>query len=254
MTNVTEPTLAQAWTAALKLCHHEPGGHLGTTCVTFSTVPASAMEKAAEEKLDAFLLAHGCISIQTVANTIFPLSVWRWSGGDRHRFYRRYYEMWPHIRRAHGNRRGVYFHRLVDFRHGSGGDPVNQLENIIATWKRGNHRFSALQAAVYDPSRDFSNAMQLGFPCLQQIAFRPHETSDGKQLDVIAFYANQLLVEKAYGNYLGLYRLGQFMASEMGLGLCQVSCIAGALKLSDGRSKSSLASLVRKVSEVTDVQ
>ena len=31
------------------------------------------------------------------------------------------------------------------------------------------------------------------------------------------FYATQYVVERAYGNYLGLCRLGEFMAHEMGL-------------------------------------
>jgi hypothetical protein len=40
------------------------------------------------------------------------------------------------------------------------------------------------------------------------------------------------LAEKAYGNYLGLYRLGEFMAGEMGIKMKEVVCIATALKLS----------------------
>lgn len=47
------------------------------------------------------------------------------------------------------------------------------------------------------------------------------------------FYAKQLHVEKAYGNYLGLYELGRFMAKQMGLKLTQVVCIASCLELSE---------------------
>ena len=39
-------------------------------------------------------------------------------------------------------------------------------------------------------------------------------------------YATQDIVDKAYGNYVGLHRLGMFMAQEMGLKLDRLTCIA----------------------------
>lgn len=42
-----------------------------------------------------------------------------------------------------------------------------------------------------------------------------------------AFYATQHILNKAYGNYLGLARLGEFVASEVGLTLKNLTCIAG---------------------------
>ena len=67
-------------------------------------------------------------------------------------------------------------------------------------------------------------------------------------LEVMAFYANQILLEKAYGNYLGLYRLGQFMAGEMGLKLTGVTCIASHLTLfkksKNGTTKKKLSPFV----------
>ncbi len=41
----------------------------------------------------------------------------------------------------------------------------------------------------------------------------------------------QYLFERAYGNYLGLKRLGDFMAHEMSLTLERVVCIAAVGKL-----------------------
>jgi len=41
----------------------------------------------------------------------------------------------------------------------------------------------------------------------------------------------QYLFERAYGNYLGLKRLGEFMAHEMSLRLERVICIAAVGKL-----------------------
>ncbi len=66
-------------------------------------------------------------------------------------------------------------------------------------------------------------------------------------MKVVALYANQLLIEKAYGNYLGLYRLGKFMAGEMEITLKRVICIATNLKRSENRRKGDLAGLVSRL-------
>ena len=45
------------------------------------------------------------------------------------------------------------------------------------------------------------------------------------------FYATQHVYEKAYGNYLGLCRLGQFVAHELGLRLVRMTCVTALAKL-----------------------
>jgi hypothetical protein len=132
--------------------------------------------------------------------------------------------MWPYVSKCRQNRHGTYFRRLSSF-------GTNQLKAVIETWHSGTHRHSALQSAIFDPAKDHSKARQLGFPCLQQVVFHPKGINGSEGMTVVAFYANQLLVEKAYGNYLGLYRLGKFMAGEMGLRLKGVTCIASNLSL-----------------------
>ena len=46
-----------------------------------------------------------------------------------------------------------------------------------------------------------------------------------------AIYAMQHLTNRGYGNYVGLRNLENFMASEMGLELDEVNCIASVLEL-----------------------
>jgi hypothetical protein len=48
---------------------------------------------------------------------------------------------------------------------------------------------------------------------------------------VNGFYAMQYLFERAYGNYLGLCRLGNFVAHELGLELVQMNCMVGIGKV-----------------------
>jgi len=143
----------------------------------------------------------------------------------------RYEKAWPGIKKCPANRNGVYFRRMTSF------DPfkqdqkaINQLDFVIRTYKGGNHRKSALQAAIFDPRKDHTNNRQKGFPCLQQIAFTPLL---GDCMSITGFYATQYQFEKAYGNYLGLYNLGRFMAHQLGLKLTQVICMANFIKLGD---------------------
>ena len=97
-------------------------------------------------------------------------------------------------------------------------------------------------------SKDHTNQRQRGFPCLQHVAFAP-QGADG--LAVTGFYVTQYIFERAYGNYLGLCRLGRFMAQEMGKQLTQVTCVASPAKGGD-KTKSYLRELARRVDGILD--
>jgi thymidylate synthase len=179
--------------------------------------------------LDNCLKQMGKQSSKTVASTIFPMSLWN-PKKNRKQLYKRYLQILPEIRRCPKNRYGVYFERLINFNEaGIKEKPANQLESIISNRLSGNYRRSLLQAAIFDPKRDQTNQRQRGFPCLQHITFTPYSACKG--LAVNAFYATQYLFERAYGNYLGLYYLGQFVAHELDLELVQMNCMVGIGKL-----------------------
>ena len=148
------------------------------------------------------------------------------------------------------NANGLYFERLTMF------DPEapnggNQLETIIDRYNKhdGKMQRMQLQATTYDPKRDQTGAAIQGFPCLQHVTFVP---SSG-DLTVNAFYATQQLFVRAYGNYLGLARLGSFMAHEMGLKMTRLNIFVGIEKL-DGISKTSdgISNIVNLVNEHRD--
>jgi hypothetical protein len=176
-----------------------------------------------------------------VSNTIFPNSLWNPSAPAAH-LYNRYKAILPKLVRAsRKNQRGLYFERLTS------GGPLgkeNQLDFILSTYKgRAGVRRSALQLAVFDPARDHSTAAQLGFPCLQHVTIAP--TTEGISLN--AFYATQYVVERAYGNYLGLCRLGRFVAHELERPLVRMTCFTGIslhdTKISKARLRDVLAAI-----------
>jgi thymidylate synthase len=125
------------------------------------------------------------------------------------------------------NRRGSYFQRLIDL--GGDGKGPNQLEWILSEYKeRPTGRRSKWQATTFDPARDLSSTARLEFPCLQQISFT-FASKDALVLNVS--YATQQIVHKGYGNYLGLCRLGAFMADEMDRKLDRVNVFVGVAKM-----------------------
>ena len=221
---VEEHNLSVAWAKALR--HVVEEGEVSPLIVVIRGFSDGQPQEigSIRQLLDNALASDGKgLSCHEVANTIFPMSLWN-PQADRQQFYERYRRIMPRVLRNRRNRHGVYSQCLMAYGHDAayrGG--VNQLEHIIQTWHGGNHRRSALQAAIFDPTRDHTNQRLRGFPCLQQVAFAP-QGSDG--LTVTGFYATQYIFERAYGNYLGLCRLGRFMAQEMGRQLTRVTCVA----------------------------
>ncbi len=243
---VTGHNLSHVWAAAF-LEAWQPGKNDMVPLI--ATVTGLGGENAPSENdiirraVDDSLLSLGTgLNIDMVANTIFPESLWN-ACRPRQELYDRFERIWPKVEKCPGNRRGHYFRRLTEK---VDGHDTGQLEYIISTYlgnkdRRGNHRRSALQAAILDPAHDHTHSQQQGFPCLQQVAFTP---LGGGEMCVTGFYGLQYLFERAYGNYLGLCRLGRFMAREMGLKLTRMTCIASAATLTGGKpGKGDLATM-----------
>ena len=83
--------------------------------------------------LDEALARHRT-SCNTVANTIFPESLWN-PARERALLYQRYLlHAWPRVKKCPANNRGTYFQRLIAFENGDA--PINQLEHVITTWHK----------------------------------------------------------------------------------------------------------------------
>jgi len=228
---IEDDDLSRVWSRAFLQIFDHPGTTIEPLLVSvtgFADTGEVIEDAALRAALDACLQAEGRRDIEAVAWTIFPQDLWRFAQPDRHRLFELYKETYPRFRELNmaQNSRGLYFERLIAF--GSGPMDGNQLEWIISQYgDRPSVRRSMLQAAIFDPARDHVATAQLGFPCLQQVSFVP----DGRSLTLNASYATQQLYDKAYGNWLGLCRLGHFMAHEMGLTFTRLNCFSGIEKL-----------------------
>ncbi|MBR0966958.1 thymidylate synthase [Bradyrhizobium diazoefficiens] len=245
-TIIADTNLSRAW-ARLFLQIFD-SGRTEISPLTFSLTGFDADGGIAEiagvrESLDRTLKLKKKISVETVAFTIFPDRLWKIARGDRKRLFSLYAGAFPRyvaMNRA-ANGRGLYFERMTNFSKEVPCDG-NQLEFILSSYnERAGVRDTMLQVSIFDPARDHIRMARVGFPCLQHVSFVP--TKEG--LAVNAFYATQYVFDKAYGNYLGLARLGAFMAHELNLPLARLNVTVGVANL-DGvrKSDASLAPLI----------
>jgi hypothetical protein len=243
--SVQEDNLSVAWAKSFLAAMSRGTSALAPLTVTVTGLqgrpPAESVE--IRKLLDETLIAVGRRRCRTVANTIFPANLWRRSS-DRHVLYDKYREVFKKIRQRPINWNGIYLQRMIDY--GRGPEDGNQLEHLIKTYLSGNHRPSALQMTIFDVERDHSNSRRRGFPCLQHVSFSP--LGRGK-LSVNAFYASQYLCARAYGNYLGLCRLGLFVAQELKLELAQMTCFTGRAMI-DAEIKGRLRGFADRLGEM----
>ncbi len=189
---IEEDNLSVAWAKAF-LCVVEAGEIAPLSVVIRGFADGQPMEVAPIRQFldDALGADEKALSCNEVANTIFPNSLWN-PRADRWQLYERYRRIMPRVLRDRRNRYGVYFQRLIAFGQDANYESgVNQLEHIIQTWHGGNHRRSALQAAIFDPRKDHTNQRMRGFPCLQQVAFAP-KGPDGADSDRVLRHAVHL--------------------------------------------------------------
>jgi hypothetical protein len=195
--------------------------------------------------LDEMLLAIDKRDCENVAFTIFPQRYWEMTGGNRQDLYEMYDDAFDRIQKMNSknNKRGSYFDRLIDF-NGEGRGP-NQLEWILNEHKmRPGTRRSKWQATTFDPIRDNTTTPYQEFPCLQQISFT---FSESEGLILNGFYATQQIVRKAYGNYLGLSRLGAFMAHEMHLRFERLNVFVGVAQADTSKGDPAMQTLMTVV-------
>jgi len=132
---VEERNLSVAWARALRLASARGRKELAPLIVSitgFDETGGFAEEPSIRSELDALLARERKQSVDTVANTIFPVSLWN-PTANRQSLFDRYKKVASRIRKAsRKNIRGTYFERMIT------GGPMgheNQLEFAITTYQ-----------------------------------------------------------------------------------------------------------------------
>jgi hypothetical protein len=229
--------VSTAWLAATRALDHEPGRKALHTVVRITDPTAEI--PALREDVDRLLENRSLPCVETVANTIFPAELARRSR-DHADLVKRYERMYPVLQRYPGNETGTYFGRLIAYPTAK--EPFDQIgaviKRIITQRDSGNPkhaaRFETLTTVpdadatavpIYVPNKD-NNPMR--FPCLSHCLF---QTDSDDRVHLLAAYRYQYLVQKGYGNYLGLARLLSYVAERTGSHPGHLTVVAGKAHL-----------------------
>ncbi|MDP9332227.1 MAG: hypothetical protein M3Q30_02780 [Actinomycetota bacterium] len=261
--HVEASTLSRAWVNALQ----ETIARGGKAVNMIVSWPGTEEDPQARKILDAFIESRPSgkndwprWSVETVANTIFPLELYEPDGTDAdalEEFSYLYMEGREIAKLVSPT--GEYCERLVSW-EGPDGKTINQLLEVgqkLRSYGR-NHLSSVYEIAVADPSFDLrtqrpgKNNDPYGFPCLSHISLT---VVDGV-LHATALYRNQHLVRKAYGNYVGVSRLAWALANYAELDLGEVAVVAthadAEIGSAKGLGKRAIEDLVAEVKAVLE--
>ena len=239
-------TVSEAWLNAVQVVDAAPERRL-FHLVTRISDPVTE-EPRIRAAADALLRDLDLAPVDTVANTIFPAQLAASSAGPGE-LAQRYRRLYPTLRRLHkSNRKGTYFGRIVAHPAADGerdqlADLIERLNTELRTPGPKSARYEmnisgpgelaapaeACPGAeltdggpvhVYAAGKDTS---PMGFPCLSFCSFQ----LDSGLLHMIAQYRYQYLIERGYGNYLGLGQLLGYVCATAGLHPGQLTIMAG---------------------------
>jgi hypothetical protein len=180
---------------------------------------------------DGLVQVAGVQRIDTVASTLFP-AAWAGRHPEPSALSNHYRALYPRIRRAtRKNRDGTYFGRITAYPRDANEEPFDQLSHTVEKLRQqrgGRSLSSQYEISIWRPG-DLARGM--GFPCLAHLSL--HREDGG--LHLTGYYRNQYLVERAYGNYLGLAGLQRYIAAATGLALGELVVIAGHAEIDTHR-------------------
>lgn len=257
MITIERETLSEAWVDALAAVL-DAGGKAVNVITSWS---GEQEVRSVRNLLDDFVTSRpkrksgSGWPIETVANTIFAADLYDEALGTDalDDFIEMYLEGREVARIASPD--GEYCERLVAW-EGQPGEPVNQLAVVAGKLRKyadpdSRYRYSSdYELAIEHPSFDLrtqmpgKNGSPYAFPCLSHISL----TVDNGVVHLTALYRNQHLISKAYGNYLGLARLGNALCHHSGLELGTITVVAthadSELGTAAGLGKAELRNLI----------
>jgi len=206
--------------------------------MTEDTGVRRAVEDALVDLRDSHRDFASVQSMHTVANTIFPISLYRpGTDGAASRFIANALKAEQNRRHATRRRWGTYLGRLVAYPARDGG-ATNQLAINLDRLSGRDRQWSDLyEVPITSPDGDHDDpdwetpgpessatvgavlhgdsrldALRRGGPCLAHISL----TLEDGVVSMLALYRRHSYVTRAYGNFLGLARLLYFLAHESG--------------------------------------
>ena len=169
-----------------------------------------------------------------VAATIFPKRTYHILNRDRQKLYKKYHRIHKVVKGTWGS----YFQQMIGWKD-SGGKVINQIEEIINMMNDRDRTYkTSYMIQISNPIRHFG--WPRGLPCLQKVFVQLDGPS--RKMSLLSVYRNHDFGEKAYGNYMGLGHLLEFLAYETGFEIGEVTCVSSHAFI-DRRHKHSLQAI-----------
>ncbi|MCV3242089.1 thymidylate synthase [Mesorhizobium robiniae] len=210
----TQPSCASAWLAAVTAVDSASGSHDAQNVIVDVANPTVMSDADLEviSLVDEYLREYDRYPVETVANTIFPRSLFL-----RHKapaFYDVYRtKVLPRIKKGDWGR---YFDRMITFPLQKKGKYLNPLDEMVTKMRdqvaSGRCFRNVYEITIYDPIRDAGPLMNR--QCLSFLSFKLTDGPERKLL-LTAMYRNHYYIERLLGNLIGLGRLMKFVADEV---------------------------------------
>ena len=225
----TQQSCARAWVAAAGALVQSNSDAYNVVIDVVNPIVHDETDNEIIFLVDSFLRSYeNAYPISTVANTIFPQSLYEAHGAPE--FYEAYHENFDRLTET--KRWGRYFerisrHKLLD------GTIYNPLQEMIEKLAKQNEARSTYKAAyelaVYDPLLD--RRILWGGQCLSFLSFKLHPETG---LMLTALYRNHTYITRLLGNLIGLGRLLGFVAKESKLKVGSLTVISTHAEIDTG--------------------
>jgi hypothetical protein len=196
-------------------------------------------DRTVYELVDSMLRNKGGSAVETVAETIFPMSDYRRNGAEG--VYKLYPERMQKIRSVRTDRQwGTYALRLLEPRVDAKGRKYVPLKAVVEKIKKHGKYKAAHELnlghfeddiEIYDPATD--RLRQYGGPCLSHLSFKVY---DGL-IRLNATYRSHFYVQRLLGNLIGLGRMQVFIAKEANLAVGPLTINSTLARLDTGGGK-----------------
>ena len=236
---------ALAWLAAAQTVRGQAGSAANNVIIRIANpLVQTNVDAAIVAEVDRFLRGHGKVPVNTVANAIFPQSIFERHGTPA--FYGVYLEgVLPRIRRSQADW-DPSFQRIICVPIESKGRAGNPLAEMVEKMKRQLASApcfeNVYEIAIFDPIRDglATNTQWLG-----SLSFK---LADGapRHLLLTAVFRSHYYLQRLLGDLIGLGRLTKFVADEVAVGVGDLTIVSTHAEIEAIGAKPAVTALIER--------
>lgn len=245
---IAASNVSEAWLSILELLARQNNHryHL-VVGIERPTVEVERVKHLLDRLYEADDFSRFKYPVESVASTVFPTHMATRSASPRE-LAETYRQLYPFLQRFRANQFGTYFGRIVEEPVGGGLDQLNRTIAKLTARMRYKACYELDMSAtedmgIYQDPQDRGGNRCRGFPCLSHISF---QLEANRQLHAVAYYRSHDVVSKAYGNYLGLGRLMEYIAANCGAEIGHLTVVAGHAFVSPRLKRDELRNLLEE--------